>query len=90
MTSVGVAFSLSTPQVVGTTVTITARGQGGSGTPMYRFWVQPWGGAWQIVQDWSPSTSYAWRLAAAGGYNVTIYGRNGAVGDGDVNNSRTF
>ncbi|MEP7116614.1 MAG: putative Ig domain-containing protein [Acidobacteriota bacterium] len=90
MTSVAVGFSSSTPQAVGTAVAITARGQGGNGTPMYRFWVQPWGGAWQVVQDWSAASTYTWRLPAAGGYNVTVYGRNGTAGNGDVSASRTF
>ncbi len=56
---------------------------------MYRFWVQPWGGQWQIVQDWSPSATHTWRPAAPGGYNLTVYGRTGS-GDGDVSTSRTF
>jgi hypothetical protein len=89
MTSVALSFTPTTPQAVGTAVTLTAQGQGGSGTPTYRFWVQRWGGSWAIVQDWSTANTHPWRPPTAGGYNLTVYGRNGTVGDG-VSTSRTF
>lgn len=89
MSSVSLSFSPTTPQAIGTAVTLVARGQGGSGSGMYRFWVQPWGGQWQIVQDWSPTSTYTWRPSAAGGYNLTVYGRTGTTGGG-VSDSRTF
>ena len=90
MTGVALSFTPSTPRPVGTAVVLTAAGSGGSGTPTYRFWVQPWGGAWQIVQDWSTSATVTWRPSAAGGYNLTVYGRTGSTGNGDVSASRTF
>ena len=89
MTSVALSFTPTTPQVVGSAVTLTAQGQGGSGPPMYRFLAQPWGGAWQVLQDWSASRSVTWRPATAGGYNLTVYGRNSTAGNG-VSTSRTF
>jgi hypothetical protein len=75
---------------VGTSVVMTAQGQGGSGTAMYLFLVQPWGGAWQTVQNWSTSPAVTWRPSAAGGYNLTVYGRRGTTGGGDTSTSRTF
>jgi len=90
MTSVALSFTPTTPQAVGTAVTLTAQGQGGSGTPTYRFWVQRWGGSWEIVQDWSTATTHTWRPSTTGGYNLTVYGRNGPTGDGEVTTSRTF
>ena len=90
MPGAALSFPPTTPQAVGTAVALSASGQGGSGTPMYRFWVQPWGGSWQIVQDWSFSATHTWRPAAPGGYNLTVYGRTGSSGDGDVSASKTF
>ena len=90
MTSVTLTYTPTTPQPVGTSVTMTAQGSGGSGTQMYRFWVQRWGGDWQIVQDWSTSPTTSWRPSEDGGYSFTVYGRNGATGDGDISASTTF
>lgn len=89
MTGVDLSFTPTSSQPVGTSIVLSAQAQGGSGTAMYRFWAQPWGGQWQLLQDWSTSATYTWRPAAAGGYNLSVHGRRGTTGDG-VGTSRTF
>jgi hypothetical protein len=44
------------------------------GTPTYRFWVRPPGGAWGIVQDYGTSSTYNWSLTAlvAGSYGLEV------------------
>lgn len=89
MTAVTLSFTPATPQAVGAVVVLSAQGQGGSGPAMYRFWIQPWGGQWQLVQDWTASSTYSWTPRVAGGYNISVYGRTGSSGDG-VATSRNF
>jgi hypothetical protein len=45
-----------------------------SGCPQYRFWVRPFGGKWEILQDWSDSAS------------ATFVGNDNAVHSGSFNN----
>jgi len=41
--------------------------------PNYRFWIQPPGSAWQIVQDYGASNSFTWTgTAYAGAYNAEV------------------
>lgn len=74
MTAVVLTTSLASPQPLGTAITLVAAGTGGTAPYAYRFWVQPWGGAWQIVRDWSATATHLWTPTAAGGYNVTVEG----------------
>ncbi len=62
----------ASPQASGTRVTLNAT-TSGCPNPRYRFWVQPPGGAWSIVQDYSPNSSYAWaNTGAAGTYALEV------------------
>lgn len=80
MTAVTLTQSPSGPQGPGTLVTWAAAGSGGAEPYSYRFWVQPWGGTWQIVRDWSESSVWEWQPTVVGGYNVAVEGRSrGAV-----------
>lgn len=90
MTSVTMTPDLPSAQRVGTTIKWTATGQGGSLPYAYRFWVQPWGGAWSIVTEWSPATRYAWTPTAPGGYNVAVEARGVGATIADVQSSVGF
>ena len=76
MTGVTLMTSLASPQPTGTMITLTATGSGGA-TPVhaFRFWVQPYGGAWQIVRDWGPAATYVWTPTMASGFNVAVEAR---------------
>ena len=62
------------PQLTGTaSVTLTGSATC-PGTPDYRFWVRRPGGAWTVVQDYSPTATYAWNTASlpAGTYFLEV------------------
>ena len=46
--------------LVGSPVTWTATASGDGTTPVYQFSVEPTGGAYQVVQDFSGSNSFTW------------------------------
>ena len=71
MTGVSLTTDLANPQPTGTTIALTGTGSGGATPYAYRFWVQPWGGAWQIVRDWGPEATYVWTAAVVGGCNLS-------------------
>ena len=59
------------PQEAGTQVVVT-----GSATcpraAQYRFWVSPPSGGWTTVQDYSSSSTYAWRSTSGGNYRLEV------------------
>src|SRR5205823_3893339 len=70
------------PQQAGTTVILTASSTC-PGPPEYRFWVQPPGGSWGIVQDYSTAGTYTWNTTgkAQGSYGLEVDVRDqGATG----------
>jgi spore germination protein YaaH len=64
------------PQLLGTVVTYTAAVTC-QGTPEYRFWVEPPGGAWSIAQDYGPAATFRWDTShlAYGNYNIGVHVR---------------
>lgn len=75
LTGVTLMTSPLSAQPLGTTVLLTAAPQGGTPPILYRFWVKPWTGDWQIVRDWSPLTTYEWTPTSAGGYVIGVEAR---------------
>jgi hypothetical protein len=72
----------TSPQPVGTPVTLSATSSGCS-APQYRFWLHPPNGSWTIVQDYSSSATYNWNTSglAPGAYVVEVdVHATGAVG----------
>src|SRR2546421_494870 len=68
---------LAPPQPTGVTVALNASATC-PGTAQYRFWIQPPGGAWSMVQDYGTSASYAWNTTgkATGTYSLEVDVRN--------------
>ena len=62
------------PQLPGTAVTFTSTVTC-QGTPEYRFWVQPPGGAWTIAQDYGSAATFKWDTThlAYGDYNIGVH-----------------
>lgn len=75
MTGVTLTSSHQSGQPVGTAIHLSAMGHGGSGPYAFRFWVQPWGGGWEMVQGWASGPTYVWQPASAGGYNLAVEAR---------------
>ncbi len=63
------------PQPVGTPILWTALATGGT-APQYRFWVQPVGGPFSILCDYSPSATCPWTPTVAGDYFVIVWARS--------------
>ncbi len=84
-TSVTVSSNVSSPQVSGTNVVLTASASGGSGTYEYRFWVNgpSTGNTWQMVRDWSSDDNFTWTVpSATGTYSLGVWVKNS--GDDDT------
>jgi len=65
------------PQIIGTTITFTAGGVGGTGNYNYKFWLKT-AGTWTTVQGYSATNTWTWNTtgATAGTYTVQVYVKN--------------
>ena len=72
-TSATLTPSPASPQSVSTTVTLTATSSG-CPNPRYQFWELDPGSRWSMVQDYSSSSTYAWKTSglAAGTYRLEV------------------
>ena len=61
-----------TVPVVGSPATWIATADDQGSTPVYQFSIEPAGGAYQMVQDFSPSQSFTWNPLQQGSYNVQV------------------
>lgn len=70
--SVSIGTDISSPQVEGTNITITAQANGGSGEFEYQFLLKgkATGRKWKIVQSYSEKTAYIWNTKGAAGKNM--------------------
>jgi spore germination protein YaaH len=68
---------LTTPQIPGTAVTFTGSALC-AGTAQYRFWMQPPGGAFSVVQDYGSADTWTWDTTgqALGTYTFQVDARN--------------
>jgi len=76
-TGLTLTANLASPQPVGTTITFTAVGQGGSGSYDYQFILKT-GNTSAVVQDHSGSNEYVWNTdgLAPGAYSLQVFVRN--------------
>ena len=66
----------ASPQTAGTPVTLTGS-VSNCPSPLYRFWVQPPGAGWGIVQDYSPTATFNWTSnGTAGLYHLEVDVKN--------------
>src|SRR5207247_2209449 len=60
----GITADKPSPQGPGMTITFNTSASGGTAPYQYKWWL--WNGsAWNVVQDWSTSATFAWRPAVA-------------------------
>jgi len=74
-TGVTLTPNLASPRSVGTPITFTAAGEGGSGTYEYRFWLNS-GSGFTIVQNYSATNTFVWTPTAQGAYDILVDVRN--------------
>ena len=74
-TAVALSSNLAAPQAVGTPITFTAEGSGGSGPYEYRFWLNS-GSGYSIARDYTTVNTWTWTPAAAGAYDLLVDVRN--------------
>jgi hypothetical protein len=81
-TSVTASAAPASPQLAGTPVTITASASG-CPNPRYQFWTLAPGGAWTIVQPYSPSATFNWNTSPpAGTYRYSVWFRDASSAAG--------
>jgi len=69
----------ASPQPTGTHIALNGSATC-DGTPQYRFMIQPPGGAWSVVQDFSSTASYPWVASGPGGtYNLELDAKSAAA-----------
>ena len=78
--------SPASPSAPGTQVTFSGTAAG-CPHPIYQFWVQPQGGAWSILQAYSPASSAVWNTSglATGTYLFDVWAKDaGSTADWDA------
>ncbi len=76
--SVAASFNPTSPQTVGTNVTITGNATcSGSGTAHYKFWLRNPAGSWTLLRDWNATSTYSWDTTGAtpGLYVIQVWTR---------------
>ena len=74
---VNVSVSLSSPQLPGPQIVLSAAATGCSG-PLFEFWIRPPGGVWSLARSYSGLSTYTWSTAgqASGSYRFSVWARD--------------
>ncbi len=75
VTAVTLTPSRPSPQPANTPIVWTAVATGGT-LPQFRFWVQPVGGTFSILCDYSPSATCPWTPSVTGDYVVIVWAKS--------------
>jgi hypothetical protein len=70
-----VSGNKATPQILGTTITVTATATGGTAPYQYKWWVYD-GGSWTIGQEWGASNAWTWTPPAPATYQLQVWVRS--------------
>ena len=69
--------SISLPTTVGTPVTWTAVGSGGTQAPLqYKFYLYTAGVGWTMLRDYAPGNTFTWTPTAPGTYSLQVWVRS--------------
>jgi len=73
----GIAANHTTPQIPGTSITFTGTALC-AGTGTFRFWMQPPGGAFSVMQDYGAASTWTWDTTGQplGDYTFQVDARN--------------
>ena len=89
-TSVTLSANPASPQLVGTAVTFTAQGAGGSGQYQYRFSVDE-GNGFYVARDWNTLNTFVFQPGVAKTYQVRVAVRTSVtVTNGDATNTVAY
>ena len=69
--------SEAAPQLVGEAITWTATATDGGAAPVFQFSTAPHGGAFHVVRDFSPASSFTWAPMQEGTYDVEVTVKDG-------------
>ena len=75
MTGASFTPNAPSPQTVGTTITFTALGTGGTAPYQYQWYVLL-GDTWSLLRSWSSTTTLNWTPSAAGLYKIALWARS--------------
>ncbi len=76
LTLTSISSSLTSPQLLGTTITLSVTATGGVTPYQFKWWVAD-GGVSSVGQNWSTSNSFAWTpTVASSNYSITAWARN--------------
>jgi hypothetical protein len=75
LTVTGISSNLSSPQPLGTTITLAATATGGVAPYQYKWWVAN-GTVSSVGKNWSTSNSFAWTPTTSSNYSITVWARN--------------
>jgi FtsP/CotA-like multicopper oxidase with cupredoxin domain len=66
--------SVTSPQVIGTSISFVATGSGGVGQLQYQFWLKDTSGVYTLVQPFSTTNTWNWTTTGlpAGGYSIAV------------------
>jgi hypothetical protein len=79
LTVTSLTSNVTFPVPIGTSVTWTAVGSGGTAPYAFKFWVYD-GFTWTVGQDWSASNTWTWTPSVSSTYRVQVWVRNAASG----------
>jgi len=84
--------NVSSPRLIGSTVTFTGGASGGQGSYQFQWRVfAPGASAWTVAQSWSTTNTFAWTPSVTGAYSVQVQVRNAmSTGASEQDASVTF
>jgi hypothetical protein len=75
-TQVTMIANRTAPQLRGASITFTAAASGGTAPYQYRWWSYD-GAHWQIMRDWTTSSSFRWQPTIANAdYRISVWVKN--------------
>ena len=70
----GITTSMTYPQKMGTAITLNTTATGGTGQLYYKYWYcKGIGGMWNVIRDYSTSSSCTWTPPEDGLYTVVVW-----------------
>jgi hypothetical protein len=83
-----ITSNIASPQQTGTLITFTANASGGTAPYQYKWWVHD--GSWNVVSNWSASSTFMWTpSAASSAYRIAVWVRNAGNSNDSFENANS-